>query len=532
MIRAVAYCRYSTDLQTENSIAYQLQNINKLCDEKGMVLVDCYADEARSGSNTNRESLQRLLNDIPTDKFDAVVIDDQSRLSRSVVDWFTLRELLQANRKTLYSCAEKLEDYDENPAAFLSEGIKAIFNQQYLIDTRRKVISGITVRAKDGKFCGGLPPLGYDIVDGQYFINEKEAAGVHEIFELYASGKSYSDLVDYLADHGILSKRGKPIGNNAIYQILRNERYIGTFTWNKRMVKRFGKWAGGVDNPNMVVIEGIIPVIIEEELWERVQRRMDANKHNTMNKSRCKREYLLSGLLRCAKCGGSFVGSTTTNKKGSEYKFYSCATKKRLHTCDAKNIAANDIEPLVMSIVKGEILNDEMIDRVADLVLASASNTKGDQESITRKELDAVNKKIENVMKAIDSGIVSPSVMEHLSELEKEKRALDIKVSQFRPNVTVTREQLIKKLKADAKALWESEDTATKREILREYIVRIDIGDEEITINAVNDLAEKDQTAGNESDGLNTSGCGGAQQAVFKIIADRHTGIYRIVSAG
>lgn len=159
-----------------------------------------------------------------------------------------------------------------------------------------------------------------------------------------------------------------------------------------------------------------------------------------------------------------------------------------------------------MSIVKGEILNDEMIDRVADLVLASASNTKGDQESITRKELDAVNKKIENVMKAIDSGIVSPSVMEHLSELEKEKRALDIKVSQFRPNVTVTREQLIKKLKADAKALWESEDTATKREILREYIVRIDIGDEEITINAVNDLAEKDQTAGNESDGLNTSG--------------------------
>lgn len=126
MIRAVAYCRYSTDLQTENYIAYQLQNINKLCDEKGMILVDCYADEARSGSNTNRESLQRLLNDIPTDKFDAVVIDDQSRLSRSVVDWFTLRELLQANRKTLYSCAEKLEDYDENPAAFLSEGIKAM----------------------------------------------------------------------------------------------------------------------------------------------------------------------------------------------------------------------------------------------------------------------------------------------------------------------------------------------------------------------------------------------------------------------
>lgn len=322
---------------------------------------------------------------------------------------------------------------------------------------------------------------------------------------MYASGKSYSDLVDYLAEHGILSKRGRPIGNNAIYQILRNERYTGTFTWNKRMVKRFGKWAGGVDNPNMVVIEGIIPVIIEEQLWERVQKRMDANKHNTMNKSRRHREYLLSGLLRCAKCGGAFVGTTTTNKKGSEYKFYSCATKKRLHTCDAKNIAANDIEPLVMSIVKGEILNDEMIERVADLVLASAANTKGDQESIAKKDLDAVNKKIENVMKAIDSGVVSPSIMDHLTELEKEKRVLDIKVSRFKPAVSVSRDQLVKKLKEDAKTLWESDETSVKREILREYIVRIDIGDEEVTIHAVNDLAEKEQTAGTKSDGLNTT---------------------------
>lgn len=265
-MRAVAYCRYSTDMQTENSIAYQLDNINKLCASKGMTLVDVYADEAKTGSNTNRDGLQRLLSDIGSDKFDCVVIDDQSRLSRSVVDWFTLRELLQRANKPLFSCAEKLEDYDVNPSAFLSEGIKAMFNQQFLYDTRRKVIAGQTVRAKEGKFCGGLPPLGYDVENGSYFINEKEAAAVHEIFELYASGRSYSDIVDYLADHGIKSKRGKPIGNNAIFQILRNERYTGLYTWNKRKVKYLGKWAGGGENPNMVIIENAVPVIIENDL--------------------------------------------------------------------------------------------------------------------------------------------------------------------------------------------------------------------------------------------------------------------------
>lgn len=511
-MRAVAYCRYSTDMQTENSIAYQLDNINKLCASKGMTLVDVYADEAKTGSNTNRDGLQRLLSDIGSDKFDCVVIDDQSRLSRSVVDWFTLRELLQRANKPLFSCAEKLEDYDVNPSAFLSEGIKAMFNQQFLYDTRRKVIAGQTVRAKEGKFCGGLPPLGYDVENGSYFINEKEAAAVHEIFELYASGRSYSDIVDYLADHGIKSKRGKPIGNNAIFQILRNERYTGLYTWNKRKVKYLGKWAGGGENPNMVIIENAVPVIIENDLWERVQKRMDANKHNTVNKSRCRREYILSGLLRCAQCGGAFVGTTTTNKKGVEYKFYSCANKKRLHTCTAKNIAANDIEPLVMNILKNEILNDEMIGKVADLILSSAKSAKGDQEDLAKKELASVQTKIDNILKAIESGIMNESVTERLADLEKEKKVLETKISLFKPSVSVTRDQLIKQLHEDAKVLWEGRDTAAIRDVLKEYIVRIDVGDDEITIHAVNDLAEKEQTAGNESDGLNTSGCGGRIQ--------------------
>lgn len=508
-MKAVAYCRYSTDMQTENSIAYQLQNINKLCETKGFVLADVYSDEAKSGSNTQRDGLQRLLTDITTNKFDCVIIDDQSRLSRNIVDWFTLRELLQRAGKPLYSCAEKIEDYDENPSAFLTEGIRAMFNQQFLIDTRRKVIAGQTAKARQGKFCGGLAPLGYDIENGNYIINSIEADAVRNIFELYASGRSYANIVDWLSEREIKSKRGKPIGNNAIFQILRNERYTGRYTWNKRKVKHFGKWAGGGDNPNIVVIDDVIPVIIENELWERVQKRMNENTKNKVNKSRKNREYILSGLLRCAKCGGAFVGSTTTNKKGSEYKFYSCANKKRLHTCDAKNIAANDIEPLVLNILKKEILDEGMIEKVADLILSSAADTKDDQREALKKELSSVRGKIANFLKAIESGIFTESVSEHLVDLEKQQKVLEMKLAAIAPPVHVTRNQLIKQLREDAKALWKSQDAATVKEILKEYIVGIDIGDDEITIHAVSDPAENVKSRQLETDDLNTHGCGG-----------------------
>ncbi len=508
-MKAVAYCRYSTDMQTENSIAYQLQNINKLCESKGFVLVDVYSDEAKSGSNTQRDGLQRLLADINTEKFDCVIIDDQSRLSRNVVDWFTLRELLQRAGKPLFSCAEKIEDYDENPSAFLTEGIRAMFNQQFLFDTRRKVIAGQTAKAKQGKFCGGLPPLGYDIENGNYIINPIEADAVRNIFEIYASGGSYRVIVDWLALHKIKSKRGKPIGENAVFEILRNERYIGRYTWNKRKVKYFGKWAGGVENPNMVVIEDAIPAIISKELWERVQRRMSDNTKNKVNKSRKNREYILSGLLRCAKCGGAFVGSTTTNKKGYEYKFYTCANKKRLHTCDARNIAANDIEPLILNILKREILDEGMIEKVADLILSSASNTKDDQQEALKKELVSVKGKIANFLKAIESGIFTESVSAHLADLEKQQKILKMKLAAIVPAVHVTRDQLIKQLREDAKALWESQDPATIKEILKEYIVSVDIDDDEITIHAVSDPAENVKSRQFETDDLNTSGCGG-----------------------
>ena len=115
--------------------------------------------------------------------------------------------------------------------------------QREVLETRQKSINGVAVKARQGAFLGGTPPLGYDIVDGAYVVNPGEARVVRTIFELYGAGKSYNDIL--AAVSGAVGKRGRPLGTNSLHSILTNERYVGVYTWNKRKVKLFRKWAGG-----------------------------------------------------------------------------------------------------------------------------------------------------------------------------------------------------------------------------------------------------------------------------------------------
>lgn len=389
------------------------------------------------------------------------------------------------------SATKKLGDIS-NPNDFLTELLTVGIGQHGVLQTRQKSIAGTSVRAEQGKFCGGYAPLGYDIKDGNYIINMNEAEAVRLIFSLYAAGKSYSYIIDQVADLGVIGKRGRPVGTNSLHEILKNERYIGRYFWNKRSVKFMGKWAGGKDNTNAVVKDNCIPRIIDDETWRRVRLRMETNKHNTVNKGR--REYLLSGLIRCDKCGGTFVGVTTINKKDHEYKFYSCANKKRLHTCDCKNIAANDIEPLVTILLKDELLNGTIIEETADAILAARASHDGKESANSlKKEISVLNSKIDNLMRSLENGLDSETVRNRLLEYEARKKVLSNQLKDVIPLSPVSRKDLIDELSSDSDRL--RKDPSCMKELLNKYVVNIKIANDKIEIHAVRDLI--------------TIGCGG-----------------------
>ncbi|MGX8710303.1 MAG: recombinase family protein [bacterium] len=517
-MNAAAYARYSTDKQC--SIEVQFSFIQKYCDTQGLSLSpsQMYEDEALTGMRTRRrKGFHDLLRAAENHEFDCVVLYDLTRGSRDVVDWFTFRKDMKSLNIDVFSVMDRLGDLD-NPNDFLTELITVGIGQTHVLTSRVKSMDKVDFLAKQGKFLGGYAPFGYTIKDGLYIIDEIEAEYVRKIFAMYASGGSYNEILDALPA-GLHGKRGRPLGKNSLFEILRNERYIGRYTWCKRKVKYMSEWAGGGPSDRAVTIDDIIPPIIDRDTWEKVKKRMDANKHNTMNNSRRNREYLLTGLLRCGQCGAAFIGITTTNKKGCEYKFYSCVDKYRNRTCKSKNIPANDIEPLVVSLLRRSMLDGSMIEATADAILAAGNGkNSASQLSALKKELAELEAKINNLIDALAGGLNSAAVRDKLTEYEGNKRVLEQKIKELRPKPTLSREYLIKELSRDAERLQNSPDCI--KELLQKYIVKIDVFDDAIIIHSTADLSGalpaggvklpvNGKIAGNNSDDLSADGCGG-----------------------
>lgn len=264
---------------------------------------------------------------------------------------------------------------------------------------------------------------------------------------------------------GAVGKRGHPLGKNSLYSILTNERYIGTYTWNKRRVKLFRKWAGGAPNPKAVRIEGMIPAIIDESTWERVQERMSDNKRNARNKA--KRTYLLSGLIECEECGAAYVGHTSTSSKGTETRYYVCGNKYHTRTCSAKNINADEIETFVVQQLKAYLLGldfEKEAQRIADQVNGSTPDLRTE-----RAELADITAQISNGLKAILSGMDIPELRDEMDRLRVCKAALEDIIGRRTARRKAVDPKDIVRLFEDSVENWDTELPA----IIKQHIGKI-----------------------------------------------------------
>lgn len=429
-MNAAAYARYSTDNQTENSIAYQMTAIDEYCAKKGINITARYYDEAKSGTNIQRADFQEMERAALNREFDAIVIYDISRGSRDVADWFNFRKDMARLGIQVISVSGQLGDL-MNPNDFLVELINVGLGQHMVLDTRKKSIDGVAQKAQEGVFLGGYPPYGYRIENRKYVIVEAEARHVRLMFDMYAAGKSYADIMERLKDERIVTRHGVPIGKTTLYSILNNERYIGTYIWCEKITKVMRHWAGGKPNPRCVRIEDAIPAIIDKETWEKVRKRMRDNKHNARNKA--KTEYLLSGLIECAACGSTYVGHTSTNTKGYKTRYYVCGNKYRTRSCASKNINADQIETFVMIQLREYLKSSEDL-RAAAEDLANQVNGATPDLSAEKKELLDIKTKLQNGTKAILSGLDFDELRAEMDNLRLRKDELEDIISHAQQN--------------------------------------------------------------------------------------------------
>lgn len=222
-------------------------------------------------------------------------------------------------------------------------------NEYYSANLAIEVMRGLKENAYNGKHTGGIPPLGYDVDnEGRYILNPVESAAVRLIFDMYLSGSGYTPIIDELNSKGYKTKRGSAFKKNSLYEIIRNEKYTGTFIYNRTAAAaKNGKQNrhSYKSEDEIIKVENAFPAIITKEGYKEAMARMKSQARGKAS-GRARREYMLSGKVFCGECGRTMNGETRP-RRGVDYAYYVCPNHK-IHQCENKGVRADKLESAVI----------------------------------------------------------------------------------------------------------------------------------------------------------------------------------------
>ena len=176
-----------------------------------------------------------------------------------------------------------------------------------------------------------------------------------------------------------------------------------------------------------IVVPDAIPAIVPKDLFDRVQKRLDKKKRDPAC-GKADEEYLLTTKLFCGKCGALMFGESGTSATGRTYHYYKCANVKRRKGCNKKTVQKEWLEDLVVRETMKLIQDDAVIDKIVQLIM-DVQNQENTTIPLLEKQLREVNKKLDNLMKAIEDGLYTRTTKERLEELEIQKDELIAKIA-------------------------------------------------------------------------------------------------------
>ena len=435
---AYILARYSTENQSEASIEVQVERCTEWCNQHSIPVLDVFADRAISGMKETRPEYQRMMQALYTGGADTVVIYDQSRMFRNMVYWFQFRETLQRIGVHVVSVTQPTVGGDlSDPAVFLNEGVTALFNQMWVLQTQQKVREGVRQRAKSGKHTGGTPALGYRVENERLVVDEKEAETVRLIFGLYAAGKSYMDIINELNRRGLKTKRGNAFGKNSIHDLLKNEKYVGRALFGGKPISYDGTRNAHAERGEH--LEMACPAIVSQELFVAVQKKLKANKHQNTGKKVAAVEQPLKGKVFCGKCGGAMTIHYKYPERGSErYEYYKCATKQRGKGCAGMSIRKDELEETVANAVITMLGAPKSREKLLEVLREQRNNIVKTAEPKIKElqsEYDSLTAQIEKALDAVMAGLTSPALIERTNAMEARKQQIAEEIETLKANV-------------------------------------------------------------------------------------------------
>ena len=211
--RVVAgYLRVSTEMQVEReSLTNQEQALTAYCQAQGWEL-RLYRDEGVSAKDIERPELQRLLADMRAGHISAVLVTKLDRISRSLHDLLELMALFEDRGVKFVSLRDNI-DTSGPVGRFILHILGAIAELERGI-TAERVAEDMKLRARRGKWNGGMTPYGRRMVEGQLHIMPEEAALLHRMRQLLLEKHSWRGVTVALNREGSRTRGWEPVASN------------------------------------------------------------------------------------------------------------------------------------------------------------------------------------------------------------------------------------------------------------------------------------------------------------------------------
>jgi site-specific DNA recombinase len=484
-VRCAIYTRKSTedgleqefnslDAQRESGEAY----IKSQLHEGWTCLGDRYDDGGFTGGNMDRPALRRLLADIEAGRIDCVVVYKVDRLSRSLLDFARIMETFDKHDVSFVSVTQQFNTATSMGRLILNVLLSFAQFEREMISERTR--DKIAAARRKGKWSGGKPPLGYNVVEMKLVADPAEAEQVRQIFGLYVEHEGLVRVVAELERRGWANKQwttrkgttrgGRPFDKSTLWHLLTNVTYIGKVKYKNE------------------VHEGEHESIVGDELWRRAQALLLRNGRSGGALVRNQFGAVLKGLLHCVPCACAMSPTHSTKGKTKRYRYYVCvaAQKHGWQTCASRSVPAGEMERFVVEQIKCIGRDPRLIAETLRQVHAQAteqSEVLSAEESRLAREL----KRHQQELARLASG---PSLADggtRLADLSERIQSVERRVTEVRDEAQrLQRDQLDEDAAAQALAefdpLWESLSPREQARLLRLLIERIDYDGRDSTI--------------------------------------------------
>ena len=349
-----------------------------------------------------------MIKDSGKHLFDMIIVWKLDRFARNRYDSARYKAALKKNGVKVVSATEVISDGAEG---IILESVLEGYAEYYSADLSEKVVRGMTENALKSKYNGGTRPIGYLIDSDQHFqLDPLTAPFVREAFQRYDEGATMTAIRDWLNEQGVKNTRGQKMTYNSVQHLLNNRRYIGEYTYR-----------------DIVVPDGI-PAIVPQDLFDRVQQKLAKNK-KAPARHKAEDDYLLTTKLFCGYCGAYLCGESGTSHTGNVHHYYKCVSVKKKRTeCHKKSVRKEWIEDLVVSETMRMVMDDKAIEAIVSMLM-DLQDRENVNLPLYEQQLRETDTAIQNLLNAIQQGILTKSTKGRLEELEATKEELETKIA-------------------------------------------------------------------------------------------------------